>query len=196
MWLFIKGCGGRDQPVKKISRWIVSESMPRGLKPTSGQVVISGATNELAPNTFIEAEVDLALNVLDREVFVCTAADMNPAPPDGIAATDTYTASSMSTTSRTVAGNIGESNVVAVGKKYIRAGGFADAGVAFEEVSPETPQGDMDYIAIIATNNFYIQLIGNNNISTKTVYWRLFGYRAIADAGTFAALTQSELLSA
>jgi len=170
--------------------------MPKGLKPTSSQVVISGSTSEALANTFLQSEIDLALNVLDREVFVCTAADMNPTPPDALASTDTRTAASMSTTSRTNVGNIGESNVIAIGKKFIQASGYADGGVGFEEVSPETPQGDMDYIAIIATNDFFVQLAGNNNVTTKTVYWRLWGYRAIADAGTFAALTQSELLSA
>ena len=170
--------------------------MPKGLKQTSSTIIISGETTETAPNTFVQSTVDLALNVLDREVFVVTAIDVNPNAPDAVAATDTRTAASVSNTSRTNVGNIGASNVLGVGKRYIRAAGFVDGGVGFEEMAPETPQGDMDYIGIIATNDFYVQLQGNNNLGAKTAYWRVWGYRAIADAATFAALTQSELLSA
>ena len=170
--------------------------MPKGLKPTSSTIIISGETTETAANTFVQSTVDLALNVLDREVFVVTAIDVNPNPPDAVAATDTRTAASVSNTSRSNVGNIGSSNVLGVGKRYIQAAGMVDAGIGFEEMAPETPQGDMDYIGIIATNDFYVQLQGNNNTAAKTVYWRLWGYRAVADASTFAALTQSELLSA
>ena len=170
--------------------------MPKGLKQTSSTIIISGETTETAPNTFEQDTVDLALNVLDREVFVVTAIDVNPNPPDALAATDTRTAASVSNTSRATVGNIGSSNVLGVGKRYIQAAGMADAGIGFEEMAPETPQGDMDYIGIIATNDFYVQLQGNNNANAKTAYWRVWGYRAVADASTFAALTQSELLSA
>ena len=37
---------------------------------------------------------------------------------------------------------------------------------------------------------------GNGNVGTTAMSGKLYGYRAIADAATFAALTQSELLSA
>ena len=59
----------------------------------------------------------------------------------------------------------------------------------------ESPAVGMDYLAIIATNDFFVQIEGNGNLGAKAMSGKLYGYRAIGDANTFAALTQSELLS-
>ena len=179
-----------------ISRTRFDEFMPKGLKATSSLITISTSQVESAANIFTQGQVDLQLNVLDREVFVVTSVDLNAGFPDGIAATNTSTRASVSTTSRTSVGSLADSNVLAVSSVSIRSGGFADAGVGFMQVSPETPQSAMDYIGIIATNDFFVQIIGDNNLAAKTVGVRIFGYRAQASADTFAALTQSELLSA
>ena len=170
--------------------------MPRGLKTSSGQIIISGSLNESGPNTFTQAEIDLQLNVLDREVFVVTAVDLDAFPPDAVAATNTQSAASLSTTNRTTLGTLGSSNVVGTDNKNIRAAGFIDGGVAFSEHHPEIQGSDMEYVAIIATNNFFVQCEGAGNIVARGCQFRVWGYRATADAGTFAALTQSELLSA
>ena len=60
----------------------------------------------------------------------------------------------------------------------------------------EAPQGELDYIAIISTSNFFAQVVGANNAGTKSLSYRVWGYRAkVTDAGIYAALVQSELLS-
>ena len=67
----------------------------------------------------------------------------------------------------------------------------------FSEFAPETPTGmGLDYIGIIATNNFFIQLLGVNNLVAKDCEVRMYGVRARADASIYAALVQSEVLSA
>ncbi|GAH41448.1 unnamed protein product, partial [marine sediment metagenome] len=60
----------------------------------------------------------------------------------------------------------------------------------------ESPAIGMDYLAIIATNDFFVAVEGSGNLGTAAMTGKLYGYRAIVDASTFAALTQSELLSA
>jgi hypothetical protein len=174
--------------------------MVKGLKSTSSQIVISGTISESAPNTFTSTEVDLQLNVLDREIWVCTGLDLDAASgggPDGIAATNTKVTMSLSTTARTTIGGINDSNVLGAVSKTIRAAGFADAGVGFQEQHPDAPTGAaLEYIGLIATNNFHVQIEGDNNLAAKNGNFRMWGYRAVADAATFAALTQSELLSA
>jgi hypothetical protein len=170
--------------------------MPKGLKPSSSQIVISGTVTESAPNTFTQSEIDLQLNVLDREVFVVTSVDIDLDGPDGIAATDTQMNMSLSVTSRTSTGSLADSNVLARALLQIKAAGFADAGVGFQQNHPETPMTSMDYVSIISTNNFFAQINGVSNLAAKSGVFRVWGYRAIADAATFAALTQSELLSA
>lgn len=170
--------------------------MVKGLKPSSSQIVISGTVTEGAPNTFTQSEIDLQLNVLDREVFVVTSVDIDLAAPDAVAATNTNVNMSLSSTSRTVTGSLADSNVLARSLLEIKAAGFIDGGVGFQQNHPETPMTSMDYVAIIATNNFFAQITGYQNVVSKSGTFRVWGYRAIADASTFAALTQSELLSA
>ena len=53
----------------------------------------------------------------------------------------------------------------------------------------------LDYIGIIATNDFFIQLQGANNLVAKFANVRVWGYRAKADATIYSALVQSEVLS-
>lgn len=171
--------------------------MPKGLKQTSGQIVISQSVQESAPATFTQETVDLQLNVLDREVFVVTALDIDVGSPNALAGVDTSMQCSVSNTSRTTIGTIGDSNVIGSALSQIRAAGFVDGGVGFMQQHPEAPTGsDLEYIAIISTNDFFVQVEGVGNIAAQTCRVRLWGYRATADAATFAALTQSELLSA
>lgn len=166
------------------------------LKKSSEVITISGSVSESAANTFTEAQIDLQLNPLDLEVFVVTAVDLDIFAPDAIAGTDTNSSGSLSNTSRTSLGSIADSNVIAATSDVIKAAGFVDGGVGFAKQSLEAPVGDLPYIAIIATNNFFAQVDGTNNTNAKTMRFRVYGYRARADAATYAALTQSELLSA
>jgi len=169
--------------------------MPKGLKETSSVVAVSAGVIESAPNTFTQAQVDLNLDPLNNEVFVVLAIDLNLTPPDAIAATDTSVRGSVSTTSRTALGTIADSNVLAESSLNIQAAGFADGGVAFTRLAGETPTAMLDYIGIIATNDFFVQLEGANNGVGKFANVRVWGYRARADASIYAALVQSEVLS-
>ena len=60
----------------------------------------------------------------------------------------------------------------------------------------ETPPATLDYIGIIATNDFFVQIKGTGNTGTKSVFGKMYGYRAVASADIYAALVQSEVLSA
>jgi len=164
-------------------------------KKTSSVVTISTLAQESAANTFTEQEIDLQLSALDNEIFVVLAVDLAPNPPDAVAGADTATSVSVSTTSRPTVGSVGDTNVLGAGQSLIRAAGFVDSGVGFQQFSGETPTALLDYIGIIATNNFFIQIEGLGNAGAKNSGVRLWGYRARADAATYAALVQSEVLS-
>ena len=169
--------------------------MPKGLKETSSVVAISAGISETAANTFTEGQVDLNLDPLNNEVFVVLAVDINLSPPDAIQSTDTAMRGSVSTTSRTGLGTISDSNVLAESRLDIRAKGYADGGVGFTRLAGESPTAFLDYIGIIATNDFYIQMEGANNNNAGFANVRVWGYRAKADASVYAALVQSEVLS-
>ena len=72
----------------------------------------------------------------------------------------------------------------------------AGSQVAFQTLGSETPPATLEYIGIIATNDFFVQVEGRGNAGAKAVTGKLYGYRAIASADIYAALVQSEVLSA
>lgn len=170
--------------------------MPRGLKQTSAPLVISFEVTESAVNTFTQEQIAMQLNVLDREVMVVTGINLDVIPPNGIAGVDTIVNGSLSATSRTATGDLSDTNVLAIARDSISSAGYADSGVPFSASWGETPAAGMDYLQIISTNDFFIQVEGANNLAPKAMRGKLFCYRAVADADTFAALVQSELLSA
>jgi hypothetical protein len=171
--------------------------MPKGLKETSSLITISASVPESAANTFTEAQIDLQLNPLDNEVFVVQAINLDLTPPDYDGAANTAVFGSLSTTSRTTIGNLGDSNVMAAARDDIRIDTVtpSPSGVAFSRMSSDTPSTALEYIGIIATNDFFLQVQGSNNSVAKGITAKVYGYRAKADASQYAALVQSELLS-
>lgn len=170
--------------------------MPKGLKQTSSTVAIGFQVTESAANTYTQSQVDLNLSPLDREVFVVLAVNLDSSSPDAITAVNTSVNGQLTTTSQTAQVNISDSNCLAKRHERIRAAGFADGGVAFSETALETPPATLEYIGIIATNDFFVAIQGENNLSAKTMAGKLYGYRAVANADIYAALVQSEVLSA
>ena len=165
-------------------------------KKTSSEIQISSGLTESAANTFTQLEVDLSLSPLDNEVFVVTAVDIDLQAPDALAGLNTDFTAYISSTSQTATVGIDRSNVLTASRKDIRAAGFADGGVGFDQQGLTSPVGETGYIGIIATNNFFLGCQGNNNAVAKRVNCRVYGFRAKSDSATYAALVQSEVLSA
>lgn len=169
--------------------------MVKGLKQTSSLIQISSDVTESAPNTFTTAQIDLQLNPLDNEVFVVQAVDLDLFAPDLIANTTTVAALSLSSTVRTTIGGIDASNVVAA-KRITTQSVTGDGSVSNEYVAIDSPASTLDYIAIIATNDYFLNIEGAGNLNPLSANARVYGYRARADSQVYAALVQSEVLSA
>jgi hypothetical protein len=165
------------------------------LKTTSSTIAIGFSLLESGANTFTQSRIDLQLNPLDQEVFVVQAIDLDPSAPFNVAGTNTSTEMSVSTTSLTAMGNINQSQVMANTKLDIRQDVGSITGVPFTRASGDEPQGVLPYIAIISTNDFFVQIEGSGNPGPRIGFGRMWGYRAKADASTYAALVQSEVLS-
>lgn len=170
--------------------------MPTGLKQTSSVVSIGFSATEPAPNTFTQSQIDLNLSPLDREVFVVLAVNMDSSPPSAIAGTDTAVRGRLTTTSQTTIPSLADSNCLSAITQQISAAGFVDGGVGFQSQALETPPSTLEYIGIIATNDFFVQVQGTNNAAATGVSGKMYGYRAVASADIYAALVQSEVLSA
>ena len=166
------------------------------MKRTSSDIQISSNVTQTVLNTFTQVEVDLSLSPLDNEIFVVTALDIDTRPPDAIAATDTEVKSYISATSQTAAAGINNTNVLGAQRMSIQAAGFVDGGVGFDQLGGTTPTGDLGIVGYIATNNFFVGIDSTACANLKSANVRVYGYRARADAATYAALVQSEVLSA
>jgi hypothetical protein len=55
---------------------------------------------------------------------------------------------------------------------------------------------DEEYIGIIATSNCHLNIQGQGNDTAMAASVRVYGYRAKMDAAGYAALVQSQVLSA
>jgi len=172
--------------------------MPKGLKATSSPIQVSATVQEPGPNTFVSEELQLTLNVLDNEVFVITQLNIDVDAPDSVTATTTQSNASLSTTARTTVGSIADSNVLGSASRSIICNGAMtpDGGIPFDREDPLFAAISEDYLGIVATNNMFLNLEGLNNGNPKNCRVRVYGYRATADSSTYAALVQSELLSA
>ena len=167
----------------------------KGLTQTSSLIQISAAVTETGANTFTVEQIDLQLNPLDREVFVVQAVDLDLFPPNLIANTGTAAAISLSSTRRTTLGGIDSSNVIAA-KRIETQSVTGDGSVTNEYEASDTPSSNLEYIAIVATNDMFLNIEGRANAAALSANARVYGYRARADAAIYAALVQSEALSA
>jgi len=172
--------------------------MPKGLKQTSSPIQISSEVVETALSTFSTQQIDLTLNVLDNEVFVVTQINIDPQSPDSLTGLTTAVDVSLSTTSRTTVGSIANANVLGSANRSIvcNAAMTADGGHVFEREDPLFSAISEDYLGIVATNNCFLNIIGTANANVKAARVRIYGFRATASSSTYAALVQSELLSA
>lgn len=185
--------------------------MPKGLKQTSSPIQISSSV-ELAADPvnaqFLSKRVDLQLNPLDNEVFVVTGVKIdfsnplarvdNSVPGDK----DLTQRVSVSTTEQTTYEGISSPSVIAAsqidGQTRIDGGFEYVFYTVHEQNAMDAPPASMDYLQIIATNDFHINFqLGALYFTGTTMAAdvRVYGYRAVADSSTYAALVQSELLS-
>lgn len=180
--------------------------MPKGLTASSEQIVVSFSLTETAINTFTSERVDLQLNALDSEVFVVTGVKLDLEPCDARlgGGVRVRTRSFASISKQDVSGS-------ALGAGLANPSVIASASTTFEcvdtlapnlnatqlfhtENSIDTPS-QLEYVDVIATPDFFVNIQGSDNIDEKTVEGKLYGYRAKASAAVYASLVQSELLS-
>lgn len=168
--------------------------MPAGLKQSSSVVSIGFGVTEAVAGTMAQASVDLNLSPLDREVFVVLAINLDSSTPELVPGGTTQIRSGLTTTSQTVMPQLSDANCLGRLSQTIRSAG--GEGVSFQSGALETPPATLDYIGIIATNDFFVQVQSTGQPSNASMTGKLYGYRATATADIFAALVQSEVLSA
>ena len=186
--------------------------MPKGLKQSSSPIQISTSSqisNDPVAAQFTSKRVDLQLNPLDNEVFVVTGLKIdfdNPLAPvnsaGGAALYQVDQRCSISTTTQTTYEGIDSPKVIGAsqldGQSIISTDLEHEYYTVIEQNAMDAPPASMEYLSVIATNDFFVNyLVSSNYLAGQTfnARVRLYGYRAVADAVTYAALVQSELLS-
>jgi len=184
------------------------------LKKTSQPVQIAASVPlTIAPGVAGQntRTIDLQLSPLDNEVFVVTAVKIDfedlPLP----LVTSSYTGTSWIQASILknapqggAVQSIGNSNCIASSRVVVFQSVLQGPPVEFNQYEilengpMDSPPSDQDYLDIIATDNFVVQFANSERWSGQTLNMvcRVYGYRAKADAATYAALVQSEVLSA
>tara|TARA_R110000772_G_scaffold65113_1_gene145492 strand:- start:278 stop:787 length:510 start_codon:yes stop_codon:yes gene_type:complete len=169
--------------------------MPTGLKQSSSVVSIGFSATEAVAGTVGQTAVDLNLSPLDREVFVVLAINLDSVVPELIPGVNTNVKTGLTTTRQTGMPQLSDANCLGRLTQSIRSSGPGEA-VSFASGALETPPSGLDYIGIIATSDFFVQVQGTNNVGLSSATGKMYGYRATASADIFAALVQSEVLSA
>jgi len=189
--------------------------MPTGLKTTSSPLQISSfiATTAPAGDLFVTKQIDLQLNPLDNEVFVVTGlkidfANASQEPrvtPEGV-----FEISQKCSVSKTaLTGYRGIDSNTVVGASEISTflqvnGSVASPPILVQQYSSletnsmDAPPATQDYLDIIATNDYHLNLFVTEGYNLGTdirANVRLYGYRATASSSVYAALVQSEMLS-
>jgi hypothetical protein len=191
----------------------LSPTRPDGLKSTSSPITISQHVVQGVANTFEVSPVDLQLNPLDNEVFVVTGVKIDfldlPRPDVTLIGFDQgdFTAS-ITTTRPSAQVGIGSSTCIASSRinYFSNVGESTPAASSLNEFktlnyvqenAQDAPPASMEYLHIIATNDFFINLSSSNSpVQKVNTNVRIYGYRARATTGSlYAALVQSELLS-
>lgn len=157
---------------------------------------VSGTIDESGSNTFTQLEVSLDLDPISREIFVVTDVYLDPFTPSLAPGLRTSTALSATNVSRSAVANVGDSQCISNVTDTVFGGAaeFSFARTALP-VSQQSTGRMSDYLGIISTPNFFVQVKGTNNTSASGGSFRITGYRAIADADTYASLVASEVLS-
>lgn len=183
--------------------------MPKGLKQTSSPIQISTSsqlTTDILVPQFVSKRVDLQLNPLDNEVFVVTGLKIDfedATPVIDATATGTfqrYQKASVSTTQQLAFAGIESPSTIGAQllSYYVNNVTGDDHLSVIQSDAMDAPPASMDYLQIIATNDFWVNYAIDNGFfagQNVNIAVRVYGYRAVADASTYASLVQSELLS-
>ena len=173
------------------------------LKRTSELMQIGASTVMLNDSDSYEQMVTLPLSSLDREVFVITDVIMDVAFPSIIEGTNSHVVGQLTKTQKGDANgtyvdfvSINDPDLVArVDERVIfpGSGELAVVRTSSYDNHQNTTGTLLDNLGILATPNFYLAVDAFGAAAPKAVFVRVYGYRAKADADTYAAMVTSEL---
>lgn len=162
-----------------------------GYKWTSETFTIRGSVTETANNTFTEAEINMNLDSLSREILVIQRVDLDIGNPTGVAGVNTAVSASLANSAQTGVININNPDCIASAQKVIVSANPTSA-VAFAEEHPESINAADEALYIVATDSLFLGVVGLANTAVKSCNMVLHARRAKADASTYSAILTSQ----
>lgn len=169
----------------------------KGITQKSQIITISGMVTEELASAFNSEEITLPLSTLDKEIFVVLGVNLDIDEPDlrtNMTCTVDGSLSVVDLRSAGSPGGINDPKVICSARTFQDNDGTIL--MSYDREAPTATPDGLPYIALVATDNFHVNVKGTGNNNVKTLRFRMYGYRAqVRDAGIYAAMVQSELLS-
>jgi len=169
--------------------------MAKAYKITSDPFFVNGNVTESAVDTFTQTQISLPLDSLNREGVLIHGVYFTSSEPNAILGTNTSQRLQLTSTSKTGLVNANDANLVARQEKFIYSGTAEFAPITWDFIGQTAPYGTDDNLMIVATDDIFLGIQGNQNSSPRSGQVRVVCSRIQLEASAYAALVTNELSS-
>jgi hypothetical protein len=169
--------------------------MPKAYKITSDPFFVNGNVTESAVDTFTQTQISLPLDSLNREGVLIHGVYFTSSEPNAVLGANTSQRVQLTSTSKTGLVNANDANLVARQEKFIYSGTAEFAPITWDFIGQTAPYGIDDNLMIVATDDIFLGIQGNQNTSPRSAQVRVVCSRIQLEASAYAALVTNELSS-
>lgn len=170
--------------------------MAKAYQVVSDPFYINGSVTETAADTFTEVQISAPLDSLNREGLLVHAVYFSGDEPGRVPNANSSVRYQVTTTSKTGLVGVNDANLIS-GQQKIISGGVAEfSGPHLVDlVGSNDPYQPSDQLAIVATDDVYLAVKGDNQTAARTASVRIVASRIKLSADAYAALVTNELSS-
>ena len=169
--------------------------MPKAYKITSDPFFVNGNVTESAVDTFTQTQISLPLDSLNREGILIHGVYFTSSEPNARLGTNTSQRVQLTSTSKTALVNANDANLIARQEKFIYSGTAEFSPINWDFIGQEGPYAVDDNLMIVATDDVYLGIQGNQNTAERSAQVRVVCSRIQLSADAYAALVTNELCS-
>ena len=170
--------------------------MAKAYTVTSDPFFVNGHLEQTVIDAFIQSEISLPLDSLNREGILVHAVYWTSAEPTAAPGAISKLNMQVTSTSQTAILNANGANLVSRREMLVYGGGAEFSGPHVQDFIGSTgPYTKDDNLMIIATDNVFLAVDSDNQAATKAVFFRMVCSRIKLSADAYAALVTNELSS-
>ena len=169
--------------------------MAKAYKITSDPFFVNGNVTESAADTFTQTQISLPLDSLNREGILIHGVYFTSSEPNAILGVNTSQRVQLTSTSKTGLVNANDANLVGRQEKFIYSGTAELSPITWDFIGQTAPYGLDDNLMIVATDDVFLGIQGNQNTSARSAQVRVVCSRIQLEASAYAALVTNELSS-